>query len=75
MPTTKDAYWHEMKDKAATHLAVVADDHEPMNERDVKDLLADVLKHGSCRDAAEAIVEAVEFMCSCHMIKSHEADA
>lgn len=75
MPTTKAAYWQEMKDKAAERIAHVAEDHVPHDESEVKELLADVLKHGTCKDAAEAIVEAVEFMCSCHMLAAHSMNA
>ena len=75
MPATKAAYWQEMKEKAAEAVAGIADDHTPETERELKELLADILKHGTCRDAADAIVEAVEFMLSCHMLKAHAIPA
>lgn len=75
MPTTKSAYWQEMKERAAMNIAHVSEDHEPETENEVKELVADVLKHGTCKDAAEVIVEAIEYMVSCHMLKAHSIPA
>lgn len=70
--TTDHAYWHEMMGKAAANIAKVSEDSEPASEKEVKELVADVLKHGSCKDAAEVIVEAVEFMTAWHMLKVNQ---
>lgn len=72
---TPTQYWANMKDKAAMHMATVAEKHEPESEHEVKEHLACVLKHGTCRDAAEMIIEAVEWQVSHLMEGLHEAAA
>lgn len=65
-------YWKEMKDKSAAEIAAVSERHAPLGEDDLKRELAHVLKHGTCKDAADCIVETVEHMVACHMLKASE---
>ena len=69
MPTTKAAYWQDMMDRAAANIAMVSEWSKPSDEQSVKDHLAHVLRHGSAKDKAETIVEAIEYMIACHMLK------
>lgn len=71
MPTTKAAYWQEMKEKAAENISDVSEWIRPTDEEDLKKHVAHVLRHGGCQDKADVIVEAIEFMVSCHMLKAH----
>ena len=75
MPTTRDAYWHEMKDKAAVNVSHVSEWSKPTDEEDLKKHIAHVMRHGSCDDKAEVLVEAAEFMIACHMLKGHALPA
>lgn len=72
MYATKHDYWSAMIDRSASNLSKVAEDHIPETEHEVKELLADVMKHGTCKEAAEAIVEATEFMIAHHALKDLE---
>ena len=71
MPTTKAAYWQEMKDRAAENISKVTEWGKPADEHDLKDHVAHVMKLGSCHDKAEVLVEAIEYMTACHMLKAH----
>lgn len=70
MYATKQEYWSAMFDRASSNLSKVAEDHIPETEHEAKELLADVLKHGTCKEAAEAIVETIEFMMAHHALKT-----
>lgn len=65
-------YWAEMKAKSAKRIAHIAEMDEPEDEHMLKQELAHVMRHGSCRDAADAIVEAAEHIVACHMMKAKE---
>ena len=69
MPTTKTAYWQEMKDKAAANIAHVSEWSKPSDEQGIKDHLAHVMKYGNCHEKAEVIIEAIEYMTACHQLK------
>lgn len=75
MPTTKAAYWQDMKDRAAANIARVSEWGKPSDEQSVKDHLAHVIRHGNCHEKAEVMVEAFEFMLACHMLKTHTIPA
>ena len=75
MPTSTHEYWNEMKAKAAANISDVTDWSKPTDEDDLKKHLAHVLRHGGCQDKAEALVEAIEFMVACHMLKAHSMTA
>ena len=75
MPNTKMEHWQEMKDKAAANIAHITEWAKPSDEDDLKKHVAHVLKHGNCHEAAEALVEAAEFMTACHMLKAHSLPA
>lgn len=72
MSTENASHWMSMMDRAATHIAVVT--HErPEDEQGVKAQIANALKYGSRRDAAEVIAEAAEWQFA-HMMHMHEAN-
>lgn len=71
MAMTIRDHWMKTKDAAAMNLARVTDKHEPHTEDEVKDLVARAFR-GTCKDAAEAIVEAMEWMIAYHMAKATE---
>ena len=75
MPTTKAAYWQEMKDRAAANIAHVTEWGKPSDEDGVKAHLAHAMKFGNCHEKAEVLVEAMEYMVACHMLKSHSLTA
>lgn len=75
MPTTKAAYWQEMKDKAAANISHVTEWSKPTDEEDLKKHVAYVMRKGGCHDKAEIVVEAAEFMLACHMLKAHSITA
>lgn len=75
MPTTKAAYWQEMKEKAAANIAKVSEWLKPIDEEGVKEHVAHVMKLGSAKDKAEVLVEATEFMIACHMLKTYAMPA
>ena len=60
MATDNTSHWVSMMDKAATNIAVVTHSR-PEDEQGVKAQLAYALKHCSCRDVAEVVVEAAEW--------------
>ena len=71
MPTTKAAYWQDMKDRAAANIAKVTEWSKPADEDGVKAHVAHVMRYGDCHDKAEVLVEAIEYMTACHMLKAH----
>lgn len=71
MPNTKTEYWQEMKEKAAENIAHVTEWGKPGDEHELKKHLAHVIDEGTPEEIAECIVEAVEHMTACHMLKSH----
>lgn len=71
---TANAYWHEMKSKAASSIAARAKkDHPPMSEDEAKRMLACAMKHGTYEDAADAIGEYAEWAVAYLMLKMHDA--
>lgn len=58
------AWWHEMMNKAARHLAEVSGRSMPETEDEVKCIVMHCLRHGTCAEAAEAVVEAAEWACA-----------
>lgn len=71
MPTTKAAYWQNMKDKAAANVAKVSEQDMPETEYELKERIAHVMRHGNCHEKAEVLIEAMEYMISCLELKSH----
>ena len=72
MATVSAQFWANMKDKAATKLSELSDWPRPDSEHSVKCTLAHVMRHGTYEEAADAIVEAVEWQVSCMMERMHE---
>lgn len=75
MATNTHEYWQEMKDKAAANIAHVTKWNKPADEEGVKAHVAHVMKFGNCHEKAEVLVEAFEYMLSCHMLKAHTLQA
>ena len=65
------AYWERMRDSAAANIEKVSEMDMPETEHEVKACVAHVMRHGTCRDKAEVLVEAMEFMTACHELKAH----
>lgn len=72
---TSSQFWDHMKERAAMHVAAVTEKSDPETEAELKEHLECALRHGSCRDVAETIVEAVEWQVSNMMLGMHEATA
>lgn len=73
---TATAYWHEMKNKAASNIAALAnEDRAPTSEEEAKRMLACAMRHGTYDEASNAIGEYVEWITSHLMLKMHEATA
>ena len=72
MHDTEMAYWADMKAKSAKKIANISGMEEPEDEHMLKFELTHVMRHGNCREAADAIVEAAEHIVACHMLKAME---
>lgn len=71
---TANAYWHEMKNKAARNIAKrINKDAAPASEEEAKHMLACAMKKGTYEDAADAIGEYAEWAVAYLMLKMHDA--
>lgn len=68
-----DQYFKWMMDKAHTNLEIIVDD-DIQSEKDIKKSLARVLKFGSYQDAADFIIESMQWFISYHILNSAKED-
>lgn len=66
-------YFKYMMDKAHTNLEIIVDD-DIQSEKDIKKSLARVLKFGSYQDAADFIIESMQWFISYHILNSAKED-
>lgn len=78
-----DSYWKDVKTKAECRLAdlfegshtrirdLVGDDNGIDEVKDVKKVLAYVLRHGDCEERACAIISAGEWVHAAHELSEH----
>lgn len=64
-----DNYFKHMEDKAHSNIEMIAGE-DIDSEKDLKESLSYILKHGTYDEAADAIVESVEYLISWHILNS-----
>lgn len=64
-----DDYFHWMEDKAKSNIEMIAGE-DVDSEKDLKESLSYILKHGTYDEAADAIVESIEYLISWHILNS-----
>lgn len=64
-----DEYFHLMEEKAHSNLEMIAGDKID-SEKDLKESLAYLLRHGTYDEVADAIIESIEYMTSWHILNS-----
>lgn len=68
---THNEYWERMRDRAADELHGITG-RRVESEEDLKCALAHVMREGTCGEAADALVEGMEYMAACLELRRHE---